>query len=175
MPKKFKTKKTQYEELVSLLSEMDTEECFGFDPPKDRIAGGYSRIKVSGVRILTHRVSYSVANSITFEDMAGLVVRHSCDNPICVNPRHLSLGTQKDNVDDMMARGRMVKAHPGFGENHHSSKLTIEQIEEARRLYVKGNRWNRGVSYAELAKRYGVSPHALRSAMQGKTYKFVCA
>lgn len=65
----------------------------------------------------------------------GAVVRHSCDNPACVNPEHLSSGTQADNVRDMVARGR---CNPARGERHRSAKLTEEQVRELRSYSAQG-------------------------------------
>lgn len=66
-------------------------------------ANGYARIKVNGERILVHRMSWVMAfGSVP----SGLVVCHRCDVPLCVNPDHLFVGTQKDNIADMMAKGR---------------------------------------------------------------------
>lgn len=63
----------------------------------------YGKFKVRGSTIRAHRVSYMLMRGPIGD---GLVVRHKCDNPGCVNPKHLITGTHKDNTDDMWARGR---------------------------------------------------------------------
>ena len=72
---------------------------------------GYGRIVVDGVETRAHRAMYFMLNPTADK---SLVVRHRCDNPRCVNPDHLELGTQKDNMMDMHKRGRFRGgARPG--------------------------------------------------------------
>jgi len=96
----------------------------------------------------------------------AICVLHRCDNPRCVNPDHLFLGTKADNNRDMAEKGRHV---PGGtlcgagkyqrGENHHNARLTrsrVEEIREARR---------QGESFGSIARRFGISiGHAYRVA-----------
>lgn len=70
-----------------------------------RMTHGYGVLTVNGRPIGAHRYSYSIANGPIADDV---VIRHSCDNPPCVNPAHLLAGTQTDNVHDMLERGRHV-------------------------------------------------------------------
>ena len=72
----------------------------------------------------THRFAYSVGRG-PIPNRA--IVMHACDEPLCCNPQHLKLGTQKDNVADMMAKGR---GHKASGEEHGMSRLTKEQVLE---------------------------------------------
>ena len=74
---------------------------------------------------------------------------HSCDNPKCVNPAHLSLGTQQDNMTDKMDKGRH---HRLPGENHPNAKLTEQQVIEIRTRYANG-----GITHRQIAKEYGIS------------------
>ena len=71
---------------------------------------GYGRFKIAGDVFSAHRVAYVLANNeLPPQDRwsyHGTVVRHTCDNPSCCNPAHLEVGTQEDNVRDMMDRGR---------------------------------------------------------------------
>jgi|ERR1700734_339 len=79
----------------------------------------------------------------------GLHVCHSCDNPLCVNPKHLWLGTPKQNMDDMVKKGRS------------SGKLSIGKAKRIRRYFKKG--W---YTKKELAKRYGVSTCTIRDCLK---------
>ncbi len=56
-----------------------------------------------------HRVAYCEANGVTLEAIKGIIVRHTCDNPGCVNPDHLILGSHQDNSNDMVQRGRSAR------------------------------------------------------------------
>lgn len=64
---------------------------------------GHRQMRVSGKKVLVHRLAYAATHGGI---PAGLIVRHRCDNPRCVNPAHLEAGTQADNIQDMVSRGR---------------------------------------------------------------------
>jgi len=101
----------------------------------------------------------------------GFYVLHKCDNPNCVNPSHLVLGTQKENIGDMVAKGRgnwargnshgthtrpgnYIKNHPQ-GERHGCAKLTWKDVVRIRRLYATGV-----YSQRDLAEEFKISqPH----------------
>jgi len=95
-----------------------------------------------------HRVSWEIANGSILE---GLCVLHRCDNPPCVNPAHLFLGTKKDNTRDMIVKGR-GRQPVLSGEKHPSAKLTGTMVQEIRSLHAAGH-----ASQAALAFRFGVS------------------
>lgn len=82
-------------------------------------------------------------------------VRHCCDVPACVNPDHLTEGTQKDNIQDCIARGRRRKGLPqecyARGERHGMAKLTFAQVQELRRRFENGAR------VEELARDYEIA------------------
>lgn len=67
---------------------------------------GYAHIEILGKKYKHHRIVYCESNSVTLADIAGLVVRHTCDVPNCINPEHLVVGTQKENAEDRDTRGR---------------------------------------------------------------------
>lgn len=94
----------------------------------------------------------------------GLVVRHTCDTPNCVNPAHLVIGTHADNMADMDARGRRVN-NPRRGEAHHNSKLTRAIVERARYAH------KHGATIADLARLYGVTTTTMAAALEGKTWR----
>lgn len=112
---------------------------------------GYGRQRYEGKNQLSHRIAYIEHHGLTFEDIKGLVVRHKCDNPPCINPEHLELGTQCDNIMDMIKRGRDRKT-PQPGEMNAMHKLSDSQVSEIRSKYTGGYG-----QQAELSREYGVS------------------
>lgn len=104
---------------------------------------GYGQIKIAGTVAKTHRVIYS---SLVGEIPSGLVVRHRCDNPKCNNPAHLELGTNQDNVEDMLQRNRQRK-----GETHQTARISDTDALEIVRLAESG------VVHQEIADRFGIT------------------
>ncbi len=95
---------------------------------------GYGSIKVNGRNMKAHRVAWELANGTTPGDLS---VCHECDNPKCVRPDHLFLGTSQDNARDMIAKGR--GRSPGiFGSEHYASKLSDDDVDAIRRMYAEG-------------------------------------
>ena len=124
---------------------------------------GYGIVWVSrGVQYLAHRVAYCKAHGIELESIKGKVIRHTCDNPICVNPDHLIIGTQLDNIRDRVERGRSCK-----GSKHTNSKLTDEDVAYIRANYVKGCKSFGG---AVLARKYKVHKACIYRVVASKTY-----
>lgn len=112
---------------------------------------GYGTIGLggrSGGKMLAHRVAWvlSQGDIPDAEGHHGLVVRHSCDNPLCCNPAHLEIGSQADNVRDMDRRGRRI-SNAKAGSTHHNSVLTEKDVRAIRASRE---------SDVELASRYGV-------------------
>lgn len=120
---------------------------------------GHGKMQVAGKSIGAHRVAFEVAYGPIPED---LVVRHKCDNPPCVNPSHLELGTHADNAQDRMLRGRGL-----VGESHPRSKLTVDQVREIRSLLTHGK------TQSEIAQRFNVSVGAVSSIARRKTWSAV--
>lgn len=81
---------------------------------------------------MAHRIAYCKSKGIELSDIKGLVVRHTCDNPPCVNPEHLLIGTQGENMRDMVERGR---CNPVYGEDNYHAKLTAQDVTDIRRRY----------------------------------------
>jgi Mor family transcriptional regulator len=98
----------------------------------------------------------------------GTEVCHKCDNPPCVNPDHLFLGTHAENMKDMGDKGRRIgKAQ---GEESGRARLAAEQIVEIRRRYAEG-----GISYRDLAARYGVGKNTIQAIIQRRSWRHVDA
>jgi hypothetical protein len=91
------------------------------------------------------------------EAIKGKVVRHTCDNPICVNPEHLLLGTQAENMQDCVDRGRHIPGRAGRkGEAHHSAKLTESMVISIRQRLADGEKRQ------ALADEFGLSYWTVR-------------
>lgn len=118
---------------------------------------GYGRFSLNGVHIAAHRFSYTLFHGPIAE---GLVVRHRCDNPICVNPWHLETGTSQDNVRDRVIRDRSSR-----GERNGRTKLTAEQV-----LDIFHDRFS---SQMDLGKRYGVDASTIRNIRIGRCWSHV--
>jgi len=107
---------------------------------------GYGQFKCNRKTLLAHRFVWTI---VFGEIPEGLCVCHKCDNKGCVNPNHLFLGTQKDNIQDMISKGRRgkcgTKKGSNVGERHHNAKLTNEQVLEIVRL--KGEHTERNLGY----------------------------
>lgn len=122
----------------------------------NRNPAGYGRIDIRKKSHRAHRLSWELFRGPI---ASGLVVCHKCDNPGCVNPAHLFLGTDGDNTRDRNAKGR---ANMPNGVRHFKAKLKPHQIV-AIRASDKSSRY--------LAGLYNVSHHAILCIKQGKTWK----
>jgi DNA invertase Pin-like site-specific DNA recombinase len=93
----------------------------------------------------------------------GLVVRHTCDNPRCINPAHLILGTQADNIHDMIERGRDRTSFPC--SDNPRSILKKDDIPTIIELFKNG------MKYDEIAEKYKVSKSCIKSIIYGKNWR----
>lgn len=117
---------------------------------------GYGMFTVDRVTFRSHRFSWELHNG---KIKKGLQVLHKCDNPPCVNPAHLFLGTNQDNVDDRHQKGR-TRA----GDNHRSTKFSSEIISQIKNL--KGIK-----KQCDIAKDFGISRPHINNIFSGKRRK----
>ena len=126
---------------------------------------GYGKVLARGKLRTAHREAFEAKNG---EGSAkGMVVRHTCDTPLCVNPSHLLSGTQADNVRDKVERGRHRSLK---GEAHGSAKLTEADVKAIRATYVyRSNAHN----LCTLAQQFGVSHHVVYQIVHRKAWVHV--
>lgn len=124
--------------------------------------GGYGKINVLGKTMLYHRASFEL---YVGKIPDGMMVCHKCDNPRCVNPVHLFIGTAKDNMDDKIEKGRHAGAKKG--SNHHKAKLVEWQVIEIKNLLATGE------SQRKIAEMYGVSQSLVNNIKSGKRWKHI--
>lgn len=121
-----------------------------------RTEAGYGQIGIKGHRgplILSHRASWIIHNGKIPDK---LFVCHRCDNPPCVNPYHLYLGTSRENTQDAARKGAFQK------------KLTVEDVKEIRKIYA-----TRTIPQWKIGKMFGVGQAAISVAVGKKWWKYV--
>lgn len=122
-------------------------------------AKGYAARSFKGRQSDAHRASYE---AYVGEIPVGMQVLHRCDVRNCVNPKHLFLGTNSDNMQDMLSKGR-----GSVGERHYKAVLTDELVRKLRSEYQPGDSW------MELERKTGINRGVLRPAILGITWKHV--
>ena len=136
------------EALWSRVAKTGEDDCWEWQAGASH---GYGIFRFGGKRYYAHTASYELFHGeIPKGDVSSgehLYILHSCDNPLCCNPKHLSAGTHKQNISEMYERGRHCK-----GVDRASNKLLEEQVIELRRCYNAGE-----ATQAQLAEKYGVS------------------
>lgn len=124
---------------------------------------GYGAMKVGGRVVRAHRVSYALHVGPILD---GLFVLHRCDNPLCVNPEHLFLGTNTDNMRDCAAKGRhKATVHGQHGERNANHRLTVAEVARIRERYAAG-----GVLQRELAADFGVTRSQISNITRGNSW-----
>ncbi len=129
---------------------------------------GYGTISYQNRHQYAHRLVYEFTHGAIPD---GMLICHTCDNPICVNPAHLWVGTKGDNNRDMIAKGRnWLQQKPERqvrGERQGSAKLTEAAVRDIRMLA------SQGCSLRELATKYGVSDTTINTVVARKWWKHV--
>lgn len=121
--------------------------------------GGYGQILIDNEPCRLHRLSYEIHRGPIPE---GLFVCHHCDNRACFNPAHLFLGTNADNMADMVAKGRQ---RPAQGEAVGTSKLTEADVIAIRSAV--------GMTHEQLASRYGISRPQVSNLRRGRGWTHI--
>lgn len=134
---------------------------------------GYGRFWACNRRCLAHRYSYAANNG----DPAGLLVLHRCDNPKCVRPEHLFLGTQKDNIQDCVRKGRKPR-----GDSSWQRRLPerVSRGEQAGNSRLKESEvltiWSMarsGMTLLEVSEIFQIDFSTVSQIKRGKTWKHI--
>lgn len=139
---------------MTSITGITKSECI--ESPRCNVRGiGYTNLSVNGKNAYAHRLVYLIFKGRIPRDMCVL---HTCDNPACVNPNHLYLGTRKKNMEDMYVKGRRPT----------NLKLTEEQVREIRKR--GSHSWKED---KKLAEEYGVGPLSIYNIVSGRSWKGV--
>jgi hypothetical protein len=133
---------------------MANGECLIWSGTKS--SSGYGNMSIKGRHSVAHRFSWEIANGRCIP--AGMFVLHSCDRKLCVNPKHLRVGTAKENTHEMFARGR-----DGWSTGSVKTKLSLADAAEIRRLVALGARPR------DLAARFGVCADHVSLVARGRS------
>ena len=120
---------------------------------------GYGVFSVGGKAVRAHRMALTLHLGYP---LGTQVVRHTCDNRPCCNPAHLTAGTQKENIVDMMVKGRKAPTNGTLNAMH---TLTWDGVREIRNLVSKGS------PYKPLQDRYGVGKSCISGIVNNNTWK----
>ena len=136
-----------------------TDNCWEWTTGLNK--NGYGHFHANGEDIRAHRFSFQNHHNRLIED--GMCILHSCNNPICVNPTHLSEGTNAENSKYMVQTGRSFK-----GEKNPASKITEAQVLEIRAEYAKGE-----TTHRKLGKEYGICHSIICDIINRKTWQHI--
>lgn len=153
------------ERFWAKVDKKSQDECWGWKAYKNKY--GYGQIRINNKKYSAHRISWFIHNGEIPEHNSfhGMCALHKCDNPSCVNPTHLFLGTHQENMRDRDAKWRGASL---AGEKHWNHKLAEKQVIEIREKYTP-----RKYSTRKLAEEYGVSQTVIQRVIEYKNWKHI--
>jgi len=149
---------TQQERFWSKIKKGSEDECWEWKGYRER--DGYGRYWFGDHKFLAHRTAWVLTHKKVVPP--GLVVMHICDNPACCNPNHLKVGTQTQNIADMVQKGRSAR-----GEKNPAVRLAKKDVVAIREKYRSG------APVTKLAAKYGVTETTIYDILTGKTWASV--
>jgi len=156
----------RFKKILGLIDTRDNTKCWNWPKYCFKRRGGYGRFLIKDRPFYAHRISFCFFFN---DDPLELVVCHSCDNPKCINPSHLFKGTPKDNMSDMIKKGRKAKhLGPNFkikGSLHGRSKLKEDDVLNIRKLVLIEK-----IPQRQVAFRYKISPATVCNIIKNKNW-----
>ena len=152
-------KGTTFWDRVYSLAGREPNGCLIFLGHKDDC--GYGRLHRDGKLVRLHRAVWERDNG---QIPHGSVVMHTCDVPACIEPSHLRIGTQRENIADMDAKQRRRSQ---FGSNHVRAKLTESDIPRIRTMLARGD------TCVSIGKIFGVTDMMIRHIKKGRAWRHV--
>jgi len=125
---------------------------------------GHGRIKINNKTLSVHRISYEIHRG---KIPNGLFVCHHCDNPTCINPKHLFLGTRSDNMKDAYNKGR-IKIPCHHGEYAYQHILTEKDVKKILKIKKE-----KKISEQELGKKFGVARNTINNIINNRNWKHI--
>lgn len=153
-------KKPLKDRLYAKVKVNDKNGCWEMKPYKGH---RYPNLQVNNMSIRANRLSWEIYNNKKIP--SGYCCLHLCDNTTCINPKHLIIGTHKENMQDMIKKGRDKKDGPK-GERCAQHKLKKEQVIEIKKM-LKGKK----VNMSEIARKYNVNNVTIFNIRHGHTWK----
>lgn len=137
------------------------DNCWEITSHVTSVGLGYAQIERKGRRLRSNRWAWEKNFGPIPE---GFYVCHTCDNPACINPDHLFLGTPRDNSEDMVRKGRVARQ---IGSTNGAAKLTEEDIPQIRALHENG------LSQRKIATMFLVSQRTIGRILNHQTWRHI--
>lgn len=155
----------ELDEIQRFRSKIDKSgECWLWQGGRDK--DGYGSFKLRGRTYRAARIAFR----LNFGDPRNYEVCHSCDNPPCVNPEHLFLGTSGDNQRDKWAKGRQNEAFNLPENKARGSRVNTSKLSEAQAVEII-SRLRAGEGLTAIGKLYGVTKQSVRAIKVGTNWK----
>lgn len=151
---------TEYQRFLKRVDVKGQNDCWLWTGARLRVKWHGQWRGPKGVPEPTHRAAWRLWRS---EIPQGMHVLHRCDNPICVNPAHLWLGTASDNMRDMWSKGR-ARPKTNIGEAHWATKVTESLVRDIRSSQESG---------VEIARRLGITPTTVCDIRKRRSWKHI--
>lgn len=153
-------KKSIIGRLLKYIKVNEVTGCWEWQGSCNTTGLHYARLRINGVGVLCHRLTFKLFSG---NIPGNMLVLHHCDNPPCINPKHLFLGSYSDNIKDALDKNRMAR-----GEKNGRSKLTDNKVLSIRKKHSTGEYTLEG-----LAIEYSVDQHTIFDVIKRRTWNHV--